>query len=121
MSARNIVLIITQTGIYNLYLYELFWGNLNEIINRGMYYAVTALTLLFLTFEDILGHKCQFNIICKFSLIVNFILFAVTLFGLLKSPVLCLLLLNGSVFAISIMVLSIFKKHGYFTKDDTNT
>lgn len=64
--------------------------------------------------------QIQMNATNKLTLVVNFILFALSLTGVLNNPVLYLILFNGSIFVTTMIILSAAFKHGYFNLQDEN-
>lgn len=105
-------------GCFNTYLYELFWGTWEIRYAKALYYGATALILIYTYVDELIGGRSdihfQINLITKAAVIVNFILFFLIQFDLLREPIIYLFTLNGSVFAISIMVLLSALKHGAF-------
>lgn len=111
------VLLITIGG-YELYLYELFYGTWEERCTKGLYYVTTALSLLYLTYFDTFGNascrQFEFNLICKLTLIINFIFFALILYDILPNHRLYLYAFNGTILVVTMTILFFGCKHGIF-------
>lgn len=118
MSGINILVLIIYTAFNNWYLYELFWGSINNATVKGLFYFATSLYLLYLIIGEMTGYNCvheyQSNMICKWVLFSNFIIFAFTQLNLMPKPIMYLYLLNGSVFVISCIIIISGTRHGYF-------
>lgn len=114
----SLIILIVNMGCYNFYFYELFWGSWPKIYSRRLYYVTTAFFLLFVLADELFKYKddthYQINLVCKATVIVNFILFALILYGVFNNPILYLYLLNGSIFAISVIILCSGIKYGSF-------
>lgn len=102
----------------NFYLYELFWGIIEPRYNKGFYYLATALFLFYLIVNDLIkGYsklEYQSSLIGKLAIVVNLIVFSFTQLNLLPKPIMYIFLLNGSIFAISIIILFSGIKYGTF-------
>lgn len=113
--------LIISVGVYNLYLYELLWGTWEKREAKALFYLITAFVLLYLLIEDLTKKgsitNFQITVICKCSLIINFLLFSLILYGSIANPVVYLYILNGSIFVISIMVLISGLRHGIFKNE----
>lgn len=118
MEVLNIIVLLGYTALNNFYLYELFWGGWDNAAVKGFFYLFTTVFILFFTVNDIIGYGTnivfQLNIICKFTLLLNFIIFAFAQLNIMPKPIDYLFLLNGSVFAISIIILTSGLRHGTF-------
>lgn len=118
MGRLNFLIIFFYTAFNNFYLYELFYGGMNNATIKGMFYGVTFLVGIWTVVDEILGYKgtrnYQTNIVIKLTIWANFLLFALTQLNIILNPVLCLFLLNGTVFAISISIFRNLNKYGYF-------
>lgn len=114
----SLCMLIMLVAGYNLYIYELFWGDWFILHTKGMYYAVAGSVMLYLTINDIIGHSTEIqfeiDIICKITLVINFIIFAVSLFDMLPNHRLYLYLFNGCIFVTSLMVLYSGCRHEIF-------
>jgi len=114
----NFFILFLYTAFNNFYLYELFWGGMNNAMIKGLFYAVTFCIGLWTVVDEILKYKglwnYQTNIIIKLSIYANFALFALTQLNLITNGILCLFLLNSLVFAISLSVFRNLNKYGYF-------
>jgi hypothetical protein len=114
----SLTLFIANMGCYNLYFYELFWGSWEKIASKALYYLTTGMFLIYLFINDIVKNNSDLNhqicLIGKSAIIINFLLFYLILSGIATRPILYVLLLNGSVFAVSIMILFSGIKHGTF-------
>lgn len=117
----NLMVLIIYMGCYNFYFYELLWGHWNLQVAKGFYYFVTAAMLSYLLYNDIKGkqrdiHK-QLSHISKASIIVNFILFGLIYFAIIQNvryQIMYVFILNGSILALSIMVLFSGIRHNIF-------
>lgn len=120
----NLLIIIANMGCYNLYFYELFWGSWEKITARALYYISTAIVSIYLIIDELYGFTTkehyQLNLICRLTIIANFILFALILYNILPDPILYLLILNGSIFALSCMILFSGIKYGHYNREDEN-
>lgn len=107
-----------NVGIYNLYLYELFYGTWRQTNTRGMYYIVTAMVLSYLTYDTIKGYSTslhlQGNITIFLALIINFLLFALTLYDILPNHRLYLYTFNGTLLAATIVILILGRYYEMF-------
>ena len=114
----NLIALVIQSGVYNFYVWELSHPVFNIALVRALYYGVTAAFLFYLTVDDMIGRVSdrhfEISVICKISLIINFMFFALTLCSILKNPVLYLLLFNGCIIAVSSMVLISGIRHDFF-------
>lgn len=112
------IALLLHTSMFDIYLYELLWGNMNISIVKGIYYFITAIFLLYITINDIAGYTSEAHLeishVSKFSIIINFMFFALTLFNILQKPILYLFLFNGGIFAVSMIILLSGVKHGIF-------
>lgn len=118
MAVINFLILVAYTAFNNFYLYELFWGGINNATIKGMFYFVTSLFLLCQIVSEMMGYDSvrdyQISIICKCVLFANFIIFAFTQLNLMPKPIMYLYLLNGSVFVISCIIIISGIRHGYF-------
>lgn len=114
----SLMMVIANMAAYNLYFYELFWGSWEKIAAKALYYITTAIILIYLLINDIAKNNTDLNFqICltgKSAIIVNFLLFYFILSGTATHPIVYVFLLNGSVFAISIIILFAGIKHETF-------
>lgn len=114
----SLCMLLSSVGIYELYLYELFYGTWELRCVKGLYYASTACVLTLLTYFDIFGYKSctQFNIctICKFTLIINFLFFAFTLYDILPNHRLYLYVFNGTILVATLAILIFGVRHEIF-------
>lgn len=102
---------------YNLYFYELLWGEWDKREAKALYYIVTAGLMTYLLISDLYKSTAltfQINFISKITIIINFALFSLILYNILAHPVLYLFILNGLVFALSIMIATSGIRHGMF-------
>lgn len=118
MGAVNFIALTIYAAATNFYLYELFWGDLEMRINKGFYYLTSALFIIYLTAAEVKKYNCnieyQSNIICKLAIAANLMIFAFTQLDLLPKPITYLFLLNGCIFAISVIILLSGIKYGTF-------
>jgi hypothetical protein len=114
----NFCILILYTAVNNLYLYELFYGNWEIRIVKGLFYITTSAVLLYTIIAEMREyknyHEYRTNIICKLSILANFVTFALTQLNSLPKPEMYLFLLNGSILAITVVILTTFGKHGHF-------
>lgn len=114
----SLFMVIANMAGYNLYFYELFWGSWEKITAKGLYYLTTAIFSIYLLINDIVKNNSDLNYqICltgKSAIIVNFLLFYFILSGNVAYPIVYVFLLNGSIFAISIIILFAGIKHETF-------
>lgn len=117
-SITNLAVLVVVTGCYVLYLHELFFGSWDKIHTKAFYYTVTGCFLLYLIIDELCGYSTrthrETNLICKFSLLANFVLFALILTDQLSNPKLCLYLLNGCIFVLSFIILFTGVRHEFF-------
>lgn len=119
MALLNFTVLLIYTACNNLYLYELFYGSWEYRLTKGFFYLYTSVFLTYLVVAEILGYttnrEFQTNIICKLTLLIAFIIFALTQLDILMPrPRMYFCLLNGSIFALSIIILISGLRHGYF-------
>lgn len=118
MGRLNFVVLFLYTAFNNFYLYELFWGDMNNATIKGLFYGVTFLIGIWTAIDEILGYKgtknFQTNIIIKLTIWANFGLFSLTQLNMILNPILCLFLLNTTVLAISVSIFRNLNKYGYF-------
>lgn len=118
MTVLNFIALVLYTAFNNFYLYELFWGEWPIATTKGYFYLATALFILYLIIGEMTRYvscqEYQSSIICKCVLFANFIIFAFTQLNLMPKPIMYLYLLNGSVFAISFIIIISGIRHGYF-------
>lgn len=120
MTAVNILVLVLYTGLNNFYLYELFWGRWSNWHVKCFFYIFTSAFLLYIIVCELFRYDNQSeyetNIICKFTLLCNFIIFALTQLNFLPKPIDYLYLLNGSVFAVSVIIIISGLRHGAFKR-----
>lgn len=111
-------MLIANMGAYNFYFYELFYGSWDKTQAKALYYLTTFLVLLYLIIDEIVDYSSdthkQISLICKLSVCANFLLFALILYNVLSMPILYLFLLNGSIFVLSVIILTSGIRHEYF-------
>jgi hypothetical protein len=116
----NLLILIIFMGCYNFCFYELLWGTWEKIITRLFYYKSTSVFLIVILIDELCKFSSdthyQINIICKSTIIANFILFAMILRGTFEEPHIYLFLLNGSVLIISLIILFCGIKYDFFKK-----
>jgi hypothetical protein len=114
----NLCVIGISYACYNLYLYELFWGEWNKALAKAFFYSITAVTLLWFTYWDYKGHETipqlHSSTVYKLSLVVTFILFNLTLTGKLNNPVYYLIGYNSAIFFITFIILVNGTRFEYF-------
>lgn len=115
-----ILALVCYSFCMNTYFFQLFWGSWSKIHAKCLYYTCTSVIVLFFILDDLRGYSCtlhfKMNIITKLLVLTNFILFTIILNDLLPFALLSLLACNGSIVAITIMVLSSGIRHGAFKK-----
>lgn len=118
MGALNFIVLTMYGAATNLYLYELFWGIWEKRFAKGFFYLSTSMFLLYLVVGEVKKYTSnldyQSNIICKLTIAANLMIFAFTQFDLIPKPIMYLFLLNGSIFAVSIIILLSGIKHDIF-------
>ncbi len=118
MTALTIIVLIIYTALNNFYLYQLVWGGWNNASVKGFFYLFTSVFILFLIVAEMVEYKSnseyQVNIIGKLSLLANFIIFALTQLNIMPKPIEYFYLLNGSILAISIIIIISGLRHGTF-------
>jgi len=119
MAILNLLALLLYTGFNNLYIYELFYGSWEYRLTKGFFYFFTSIFVLFLIVGEGTGYRSnrefQTNLICKITLLACFIIFAFTQLDIfMPKPRMYFLSLNGSVFAISIIILISGLRHDYF-------
>lgn len=118
MGVLNFIVLTLYTAFNNFYLYELFWGSWPNARTKGFFYLITSLYLLYLIIGEMATYNSnleyQTSMICKWVLFANFIIFAFTQLNLMPKPIMYLYLLNGSVFAISCIIIISGIRYGTF-------
>lgn len=114
----NLFALIAYTGLFNLYLYELFYGSWNIANVKGFYYLITILTLLWGIIDRKIKNSTEtsnhINLITEITVIINFVFIILNLYDLLFIPLLNFFLYNGSVLVVSVIVLIASTKHEIF-------
>lgn len=117
----NLFVLVVYSGLYNFYLYQLFYGSWYPINTKGFYYLITIITLLW----GIIDRKIVKNstetsrhvgFITELVIIINFIIIFITLYDLIFTPLLNFFIYNGSVLVTTLIVLVIGTKHEVFKK-----
>lgn len=117
----NLFVLVSYTGLYNLYLYELFYGSWYEINTRGFYYLVTVITLICGVIDRKLPKNTtelsrNIGFITELVVIVNFIFIFITLYDIIFTPLLNFFIYNGSVLVTTMIVTIAAVKHGIIKK-----
>lgn len=113
----NIILLILYSAGFNFYLYELFYGSWLPVNSKAFYYLITTVSLFWLILDEYMGYVSyinqKLNIIHKLCLLLNFAIITITLYGLLNTRQ-YFYLYNGSIFVLSLMILTSGGRHDYF-------
>lgn len=119
----NFIVLISQFIIYDIYLVELFWGDINKVIVKAIYYFSTASILLYFTFDEMKGYNTllQYNIkiVYNLCLVSTFYLFVFILDFSIKNQKTFLFLHNSLIIAISAIILLSGLKYGIFKRNKT--
>jgi hypothetical protein len=114
----NLSALILNMAAYNFYFYELLFGDWNKAQAKALYYITTSCMMFYLIVDDIRGRDSnlhiELSIISKGAILINFILFALILKGVFNNPIIYLFLLNGSIFALSTIILISGIRHETF-------
>lgn len=114
----DLIALIVYTGVFNLCFYEQFYGAWFETHPRRLYYISSAVFSLFLLIDELFKYNdnthYQLNLIGRCTVILNFTIFALMLYGLFTNEIFYLFLLDGSLFAVSAMILFSGLRHGFF-------
>lgn len=117
----NLFVLIGYSGLYNFYLYQLFYGSWYPVHTKGFYYLITIITLLW----GIIDRKMVKNstetsrhigYITEIIVILNFVFIVITLYDIIFTPLLNFFIYNGSVLITTLIVLVIGTKHEIFKK-----
>lgn len=113
-----ILVLIIYSASFNSYIYCLNTGSFN-IETMKLWYNYTTLSMVLFIFSDefktrLRGHHKSLNLVCKFSLLINYILIILTHHGILTNPSSRFIIYNGSVLAITIMVFISATQYDYF-------
>lgn len=113
----NLLLLVVLLIGYGFYISSYLLLNWYSADAKWVYYITTGVVLLCLVLEETAGYRDlfqrQFNLISKLTISINFILFALISQGYLNAWWLCLIILYGSVFVISVGVLYNLKTYDY--------
>ena len=109
-SITSFIIFIVNYLVYNLYLYEMFWGTWNIVYTKGLFYLATAIVMLYFIIDEMRNYYflMQYHIKIAYflSLILTFILFYLILAYKLKEyPVTTLLVYNSIIIFILISIL----------------
>lgn len=117
ISRLNLLFLMGLVISYGFYIIAYGFFNWHSTNAKWVYYIATATAQLYFTAEECAGYRDefqrQFNIIGKFFIGINCLLFAINLQGMLTNPVLCLCALYGSVIVITIGIVYNLKKYEY--------
>lgn len=116
MAVLNLIALFIYASINNIYLYEHFYGNMEYRFIKGFFYLFTSLFLIVLMITELAGYRtkldAQSNIIGKLAIIANYTIFSLTQLNFMPKPRMYFCLLNGSILAVTIIILTCFKRHG---------
>lgn len=102
----------------NFYLYELFWGGMNNATSKGLFYLISGIYAAWLNIDEMIGYSSngnyQGNIIGKWIIYCTFILFGCTQLNLIKSGEVCIGIFYGFVFATTLIILISGIRHELF-------
>jgi len=114
-----IALLIHGVGFF-IYLLLLYGGVLPPTILKGCVYILMAAILLFLVIDEWHGisdtKQWQFNIINKFTFIINFIWAAVTVTEIFDA-VFLMVFYAAAIFITSVFILTSGLQHGLFNDE----
>jgi len=118
-SIANLLILAVYTGCFNFYLYELFYGTWNIVSTKNFYYLSTVIALIWLDIDRATGLRTflneQTNFICSRTIILNFIIIILSLNNIVGAmPWLYFEIINGSIFMLTIMILTSGGRHEYF-------
>jgi len=117
----DLFLLITYVGVFNLCFYGQFVEGWIPGHCRRLYYWSTAAFLTLLLIDELCKFEhnthYQVNKIGQCTVIINFTLFALMLHGVFTNEIFYLFLLDGSIFAISGMILFSGIRHNVFTNE----
>lgn len=112
--------LIGYTLLFNLYLFELFYGSWNVVHTKAFFYLITIITKLYLIINrkvkkrtELSGHLDD---IIEYTVIINFMIICLSLYDLFFVPLLYFFIYNGSVLVTTLIVLIIGTRHGAFKK-----
>lgn len=113
-----ILVLIAYCFAFSIYIYELPRHNWAPENVKIFYSATTVIMVLFCMIDARMGFESwwhrQFNLICNLALVFNFIFIILTHMQILSDPELTFFIFNGSVIAVSLMILISAKRHGEF-------
>ncbi len=106
--------IIIYVSVFKFYLYELFisWHNAKLIYN---YLTLTMLIFQHYNKTDEADISTSLNDVLFWSIISNYVLVILLTHGII-TELFMFHLFNGSILAVTLMILYCFFKHGYFSK-----
>lgn len=100
-AAFNIFLIGMYFIIVLAFFYELFWGELNEVISKGLFYGITSIFIIYFSIEASIANKktTRFQTVIIFfcSLAIVALICSTAMLSILKTPVLYMILYPGLV------------------------
>lgn len=118
MAILNFISLSLYAAATNFYMYELFWGIWEKRYAKGFFYLATSFFLIYLIIGEIKSYSTnleyQSNVICKLAISANLLIFAFTQLDLIPKPIMYIFLLNGSIFAVNIIILLSGIKHELF-------
>lgn len=118
-----IFVLVIYLASFNTYIFCLDSGQFGIRFLKLWYNYTTFGLLAFAIIDEIIGcygyHK-SLNRICKFSLLLNYILIILTHHDILLNPVTKFMLYNGSVLVITLMILLSAAQHDYFKQTHEN-
>ena len=109
-SIKDGAMLLLHSLCFNIYLFELLYGDINKVIIKGYLYAFMCIITIYLAFAP----NSQLNLINKLTFAFNFALFFLTLLGLFDNSIFYMLIYNGSIIVLTTMILTSGIKHGAF-------
>lgn len=112
----TVIMLCLYVGLFNLYIYDL--TRINIQTSKLFYNYLTLGMVVFIVADWKAGfvsrwHE-QLNFICILCLMVNYVLIILTHHTVLKKPIPMFITFNGTVLAVTILILINCIKHGYF-------
>lgn len=117
----NYIILIICYLLYIFCLWELFWGKWNIAVTKGIFYLFIALGMAYFEIDSMRGYttisQYQINKIFQFSMIILFLIFALSMIGgVFKDSIFFIILYVGLNVFINIAILLNGFLHGTFKK-----
>lgn len=113
-------ILIWYTLLFNVYLYELFYGTWNIVYTKAFFYLITILTKGYLIINRKVKRRTELSEhlddIIEYTVCINFTIIMLSLYNLIFVPLLYFFIYNGSVLVTTLIVLIIGTRHGAFKK-----